>query len=141
LAAAVMTFVYLHQPIGESHVLGVTAMALGTATLLLAFHDGPAGRPIRRLRVSAALEWLGRLSYELYLFHLIVLGTLRTLFPPPGVTGDEKLVLLAVYLLLSAWLGATVARFYAEPLNRIVRQWLVPGRLPSGGRTQRAESA
>jgi peptidoglycan/LPS O-acetylase OafA/YrhL len=131
LAAAAMTFVYLYQPIGAANVLGVTAMALGTATLLLAFHDRPVGLPIRRARASGVLEWLGRLSYELYLFHLIVLGMLRTIFPPPRVTGDEKLVLLAGYLLLSAGLAVSVARFYAEPLNRIVRQWLVPGRVES----------
>jgi peptidoglycan/LPS O-acetylase OafA/YrhL len=134
LAAAAMMFIYLRRPIGDSNVLGITAMALGTATLLLAFHHRPVGLPIRRARASAVLEWLGRLSYELYLFHLIVLGMLRTVFPPPGVTGDAKLALLAGYLLLSAWLAVSIARLYAEPLNRIVRRWLVPEISQSGNK-------
>ncbi|MGU7781027.1 acyltransferase family protein [Burkholderia sp. PU8-34] len=141
LAVAAMTFVYLYRPIADSNVLGVTAMALGTAVLLLAAHDRPDEPPFRRARVSAVFEWFGRLSYELYLFHLIVLGLLRTIFPRPEVAGDEKLALLAGYLLLSAGLSAAIARRYAEPLNRSVRQWLVPRLSASGnGRVKPARS-
>ncbi|MPW24018.1 acyltransferase family protein [Paraburkholderia sp. CNPSo 3157] len=132
LTAAGITFVYLSCPIRESNVFGVTVMAFGTAVLLLAAHDHPAGPTIRRASASTVLEGFGRLSYELYLFHLIVLGLLRTIFSPSGVAGDEKLALLVGYLLLSAWLSASIARIYAEPLNRIVRQWLVPRRSRSG---------
>ncbi|MGU7772089.1 acyltransferase family protein [Burkholderia sp. MR1-5-21] len=132
LAAAAMTFVYLYRPIGDSNVLGVTAMALGTAALLLAAHDRPAEPLFRRTHVSALFEWFGRLSYELYLFHLIVLGLSRTIFPRPDVAGDEKLALLAGYLLLCAGLSAAIARRYSEPLNRNLRQWLVP-RLSTSG--------
>jgi peptidoglycan/LPS O-acetylase OafA/YrhL len=119
-----MTFVYLAWPIRESNVLGVSAIAFGTAVLLFAsdVHRGQA--VIRRSLPSAALEAFGRLSYELYLFHLIVLGLLRTAFPPSGVAGDKKLLLLAGYLLLSACLSVLIARIYAEPLRRILRRWL-----------------
>lgn len=134
LTAAGMTFVYLFWPIRESNVFGVTAVAVGTAVLLLAAQNRPVEPTIRPARPSAMFEGLGRLSYELYLFHLIVLGLLRTIFPPSGVTGDEKLALLSAYLLLSAGLATSIARCYAEPLNRNIRQWLVPGclRLGSG---------
>lgn len=53
-----------------------------------------------------------------------MLGLLRTIFPPPGVTGNEKLALLAGYLMLSACLAVFIAHFYAEPSRRIVRKWL-----------------
>jgi peptidoglycan/LPS O-acetylase OafA/YrhL len=125
LTAAGMTFVYLSWPIGESNVFGVTAIAFGTAVLLLAADDRPDGSTKRSMRAFAVPEGLGRLSYELYLFHLIVLGLLRTIFPPSSVTGDEKLALLLGYLLLSASLGAAIARIYAAPSNRFVRRWLV----------------
>lgn len=124
LTAAGMAFVYLTWPIRESNVFGITAMAFGTAVLLLAAHERPDGSTIQRVRTSAAFEELGRLSYELYLFHLIVLGLLRTIFPPSGVAGNEKLVLLVGYLLLSACLAVSIAQFYAGPSNRIVRKWL-----------------
>lgn len=126
--AVAMTFVYLAWPIHESNVFGVTAMAFGTAILLLAANDRPDGSTVRSTRASTVLEGFGRLSYELYLFHLIVLGLLRTIFPPSGVTGDEKLAILVGYLLLSACLSVSIARMYAEPSSRIVRQWLIPRR-------------
>lgn len=124
LTALGMTLVYLAWPIRASNVFGVTAMAFGTAVLLLAAHGRTDRSTIWRRRSSAALEGFGRLSYELYLFHLIVLGLLRTIFPPSGVTGDEKLALLVGYLLLSAFTGMSIAHFYAEPSSRIVRKWL-----------------
>lgn len=120
-----MTFVYLSWPIRESNVFGVTVMAFGTAVLLLAANDRRDESTKRSTRASAVLAGFGRLSYELYLFHLIVLGLLRTIFPPSGVTGDEKLAVLVGYLLLSACLSVSIARMYAEPSSRIVRQWLM----------------
>jgi peptidoglycan/LPS O-acetylase OafA/YrhL len=134
LAVAVMMFVYLYRPIGQSNVMGVTAMALGTAILLLTAQSCPAGPPVQRSRVFAVFQWVGSLSYELYLFHLIVLGMLRTMFPPTNVAGDERLLLLAGFLLLSAGLSVLIARLYAEPLNRNIRQRLVTRLSPDPGR-------
>jgi beta-lactamase class A len=55
----------------------------------------------------------------------VLLGNvLRTLVAPSGATGEVKLLLLGVYLLLSAAVSVIVARFYAEPLNRGIRHWL-----------------
>jgi peptidoglycan/LPS O-acetylase OafA/YrhL len=111
--ALAMAFLYLLWPIGEANILGVSAMALGTAVLLLARRDRPGIR---------WLGWFGRLSYELYLFHLIVLGLLRTVFPPRETQGDIKTLLLVAFLLLSAGLAGGIARFFAEPLNRRFRR-------------------
>jgi peptidoglycan/LPS O-acetylase OafA/YrhL len=121
---AAMALLYLYRPIAQTNVLGVTVMALGTAVLLLGAHQRPPHLVVENSRALASLRWLGRLSYELYLFHLIVLGAMRTIFPPPGVVGDEKLFLFAVFLVLSAALSQAVARFYAEPLNRRIRRSL-----------------
>ena len=118
---------YVSGRTGKSNVPGVTAIAFGTAVLLLSANCA-AGTSLRPARVSAVIEALGKLSYELYLFHLIVLGLLRTIYPPSHVTGDEKLALLVGYLLLSVGLGAAIARSYAEPSNRVVRKWLTPRR-------------
>jgi peptidoglycan/LPS O-acetylase OafA/YrhL len=124
MTVAAMAFLYLCWPIAQSNVLGVTAMALGTAVLLLGAHYRPSGGALAGARFLSIFGWLGRLSYELYLFHLIVLGAMRMIFPPRIVAGDEKLLLLATFLLLSAALGAGIARLFAEPLNRIVRRYL-----------------
>jgi peptidoglycan/LPS O-acetylase OafA/YrhL len=121
-----MAFLYLYRPIGQTNVLGVTAMAIGTAVLLLGARRHPSSSSVLDFaRVPTALGWFGRLSYELYLFHLIVLGAIRTIFPPDLIVGDEKLLLLIAFLVLSALLSAGIARLYAEPLNRTIRRHLV----------------
>jgi peptidoglycan/LPS O-acetylase OafA/YrhL len=125
LVVAAMAFLYLYRPIGETNVLGVTAMALGTAVLLLGAHYRPANSIVEHTRALWGVGWFGSLSYELYLFHLIVLGAMRTIFPPRVVVGDEKLLLLAAFIVLSVALSAAVARLYAEPLNRSIRRRLI----------------
>lgn len=122
-----MVFLYLVRSIGETNVYGVTLMALGTAALLLA-NTNPSGPVASRNRGLRMVEWFGRLSYELYLFHLIVLGLMQTMLPPPTVAGQEKLLLLAVFLALSAALAKVIGRFYAEPLNRRIRAVLAVDR-------------
>ncbi|HIC7210165.1 acyltransferase family protein [Burkholderia stabilis] len=133
LAAAAMTALYLAWPIAESHVAGVSAMALGTAVLLIGAH---AERARAHGRLLAPLRWSGRLSYELYLFHLIVLGALRTFWPPSGTHGDAKLGLLVAYLALSAGLSAAIARGYATPLDRFIKRVASrpASRVPDGAR-------
>ncbi len=121
VAAGIASF-YLWKPIAQTNIFGVTLMALGTAVLLLGAHGSPTGPILERSRVLGALGWLGRLSYELYLFHLVVLGGMRVAFPARAVAGDGKLLLLVAYLALSGALAALVARFYAEPLNRGLRR-------------------
>jgi len=122
LAIVLMAFVYLYGPIGTTNVWGVTAMGIGTAVVLIgayhrSVHDQPAAG-------TAVLRWFGRQSYELYLFHLVVLGALRTIFIPQTVAGPEKLLLLFVFLLFSAAFSQGIARFYAEPLNDLLRRRL-----------------
>ncbi|NTX18540.1 acyltransferase family protein [Burkholderia cepacia] len=119
LVAAAMAALYLAWPIAESRVAGVTAMALGTAVLLIGAHvNGTRAQG----RLLAPLRRAGTLSYELYLFHLIVLGGLRTLWPPSATHGDTRLLLLIAYLALSAVLSAAIARGYATPLDRFIKR-------------------
>ncbi|MBV8157462.1 MAG: acyltransferase [Dyella sp.] len=134
MIATLMAFLYLAWPIARSNVFGVTAIALGTAVLLcpgqLSAPDtgapGDPGAPFSR--PSAVVAWCGMHSYELYLFHLIPLGGLRTWSPRASVSGDEKLVLLAAFIALSLLLAAGVARCYAEPINRALRRRILQRR-------------
>lgn len=121
LVALAMAVLYLARSIAATKIYGVTLMALGTAFLLLFVHHRPEGTPGGNTRIVAPLAWFGRLSYELYLFHLIALGLIRTAFPNTAEMGNEKLVLLIVFLASSAGLASMISRHYAEPLNRAVR--------------------
>ncbi|MGH8782239.1 acyltransferase family protein [Paraburkholderia sp.] len=128
VALAGMIPLYLSGPIGETNVFGVTAMALGTAVLMIGAFDEKlhtGGRFALSTVFGAVPAWFGRHSYELYLFHLIVLGTLRTVYPPHATAGDDKLLLMAAYFALAALVAALIARFFAEPLNRYVRRRLL----------------
>ena len=119
LTAVGMAWFYLSAPITDTAVLGVSLMAGGTAILLV---DGARQRVAAPpTRILAPLRRCGRLSYELYLFHLVVLGLLRTVWTPDATVGNAKLALLAVYLVLSIALAAVVCRWYSDPLNRFFR--------------------
>ncbi len=124
LVIAAMMVLYLVRSIAVTNVYGVTLMALGTACLLFQACHRPGAALFERRRAFAAVEWFGRLSYELYLFHLVVLGLLRSAFPADAVFGDRKLALLLAYLALSAGIAAIVGRAYSEPLNQGIRTWL-----------------
>ena len=67
-----------------------------------------------------ALAACGRLSYEIYLFHLVVLGLIRVA-PPALASGDARVALLAVYLAASCAAGWLVARWWSEPANAALR--------------------
>ncbi len=128
LVAAAMAALYLAWPIAQSHVLGVSAMALATALLLLG-----SGRAAPLSRPARALAACGRRSYEIYLFHLLVLGSMRTLMPAAMIAGDAKTVLLAAYLVLSVAVGACVAWSWSDPINAAWRRrWVrYPASAPS----------
>lgn len=90
-----------------------TLLALGTCAIIL----GTLGRP--GFRATAPLRWLGRHSYEVYLTHefVVVPGCGAWLCWQPAPLWPWMLLLVA----LSAALGALVARFFSEPLNRRLR--------------------
>ena len=117
VVVAAMAALYLAWPVGESNVLGATMMALGTLLLLLGPTETTAPGWLARV-----LSACGRRSYELYLFHLVVLGLARSILPARQVMGDGRLLVLALYLLLSAVLAAAVGRVWSDPVNAAVRK-------------------
>jgi peptidoglycan/LPS O-acetylase OafA/YrhL len=96
------------------------AYALG-ATLLLALCMGSPR--VRTLLAAPWLTWLGRVSYSLYLVHLLVLlslvHTLRAVLPLP--------LILALGVSASLAIAALCNRLIEMPANRLGR--LLAGRL------------
>lgn len=117
VVSVLMAWFYLTQWIGHSAIYGVSLMAFGTAVLLVA----QSHLPPRTSKLSAPFRFVGRLSYELYLFHLIVLAALQSIWSPDIITGNTKLALLGAYWMLSILLAFLISRFYAEPVNRRLR--------------------
>ena len=102
---------------------GFTAIALLTALLLVASPMGQDRTWLSRWPVRG-LGWLGRHSYELYLFHIIVLAFMRNTTDREHLSYALRLPWLLVFLLTSAVLAATVSRYVGEPMNRWVRSRL-----------------
>jgi peptidoglycan/LPS O-acetylase OafA/YrhL len=104
--------------------LNVTALELGTALLLIAIAGG-VGRTVLASR-TGWLRLAGRCSYEIYLTHMfVVLGLMpvfRALFP---VQPTQRWPFAATYgamLVLSVLLGWLLARYFSEPMNRMLRR-------------------
>ena len=128
-AAALLAFFYLHGIRGHE-VFGFTAVALCTAALLVC-NASLRGPTLAGGRAWAPLRWAGRHSYELYLFHIVVLALLRDALPRDLVGYGSKLPLLALYLLLSAGVAAAVARWVSVPADRSLRRLFLAARTSS----------
>ena len=118
LACLAVAVTYLRGIDGHEH-FGFTLIAAFTALALFASKhcDGQLKNPLARV-----IGWFGSHSYELYLFHIIVLGLLREALPRRVLASVDKLPLLAAFMLASALSAAAVARLYADPLNAGLRR-------------------
>jgi peptidoglycan/LPS O-acetylase OafA/YrhL len=123
LALCAMLAVYLRGFHGVEDT-GFSMMAFGAALYLTgAAFAAPMQAPA--LRITAPLRWLGRHSYEVYLFHIVVLGLLRNLVARADLSESTRLPLLLLFLLLTAAAAWLVARYVAEPANRAIRARLL----------------
>lgn len=108
--------------------LNVTVLELGTALMLIALQQRFERTGSLGGRSTAILRWFGRNSYEVYLTHMFVVWPMIWAlyrFHNPMNLAPLWFILATA---LAGLLGATVARFYSEPLNRKVRRKFLPGR-------------
>ncbi|EPG36075.1 acyltransferase family protein [Acinetobacter colistiniresistens] len=123
IAITAMLFIYFSAPIKQNCVWGISLFALATAILILA---NIANEQITTHKPRFKwLQEIGKNSYEIYLFHLIILGTFKLFYTPALTEGNIKLLLLFIYFLLAIGLGGLIARYFSNPLNRAIRQrWI-----------------
>ena len=119
LALIGMAWVYM-RGIGGNEAFGATQLGIAAAVFLVAVSRLPAGGFAKR--AGGPLAWLGSHSYELYLFHIVVLGVMREILPKADMTPERKLPMLLVFIAISAVLAWGVARFYGDPINRRLRR-------------------
>jgi peptidoglycan/LPS O-acetylase OafA/YrhL len=101
---------------------GFLAFSLASATLMV---GAIAPGPVRWLFSLRPVRWLGRVTYEIYLWHWPIIVLLR-----PAVTGLHGLVSVAFQVGLTLLVAAATHRFVNEPLRHAsyagLRRLLLP---------------
>jgi len=115
LAAAYLAGIRHHEAFGFSAVAASAAVLVWCAS-------ASTGQGWADARGFAPLRWAGRHSYELYLFHIIVLAAMRELVPRAQMAVEWKLPGLALFIALSACVAGLVARYFSEPINAALRR-------------------
>jgi peptidoglycan/LPS O-acetylase OafA/YrhL len=119
----ILLTLWLTQDTLKAKVWGPELVALGAAVYL--FGSTERARP-RSFGVLWIPQLFGRLSYEVYLFHmffLVGIGSISHLASQKTssvITFD--FFLMAGFLLSLAILSITISRFYSEPANRLIRR-------------------
>ncbi|WP_430392127.1 acyltransferase family protein [Dyella sp. 20L07] len=119
LSAFALAYFYLRGFSGHE-AFGFTCVAVATACVLVCVADVDASKRFTRLVLP--LSWIGSRSYELYLFHLIVLGSLREIWPRSSIDFEMKLPLMGLFFLLSVIVATLAGVFVGNPLNRYFRR-------------------
>ncbi|MFC5474674.1 acyltransferase family protein [Paraherbaspirillum soli] len=120
IAGIALAAVYL-RGISGHEIFGFSLIAVSSAAFLLgAANDRTTGWSTGR--VSSTVRWLGRHSYEIYLFHIIVLGLLRNVLSKEQLGYGARLPWLLLFLGLSALAAALVSRYVSEPANAVIRR-------------------
>jgi peptidoglycan/LPS O-acetylase OafA/YrhL len=97
--------------------LNMTIVALGTCMIATT----AAQTKWKSGRALHPFLSLGQRSYEVYLTHMFVVFALFRLFVLVGKPMGAVLPLFIFVVIVAGLLGEVVARFYSEPLNRLIR--------------------
>lgn len=123
VTAFLMTALYFYAPIKEVSTWGISVFALLTALIIFCFSQEPKVKPASY--TARSLVWIGQRSYEMYLFHLIILGLMKVVYFPKDTLAAEKLMLLPVYFIAVFILSWAIEKYYSTPLNLKIRQsWI-----------------
>jgi len=98
--------------------LDMTILAVGTCMVIAVVAQSNWKSP----RAIGPLLRLGQGSYEVYLTHMFVVFAVFQLFVFAGKPRSAILALFIAVIVASGLLGEAVARFYSEPLNRLIRE-------------------
>lgn len=127
-AALVMAATWLSGPIMRHVVWGVSVIALGTGVLLYGMANraaragaGASGIYGDEPGVSNFIRFFGVRSYELYLFHIVVLGVLRETLTRATIVAAWKPVWLLLYVAVAGVVAQLAFRQFSEPLNARLR--------------------
>jgi peptidoglycan/LPS O-acetylase OafA/YrhL len=118
-----MIILYFYAPIKEVSTWGISIFALLSAILIFCFAQHPQTES--STSIAKSMEWIGQRSYEMYLFHLIILAMFKVFYFPKETLPTEKLMLLPIYFIGVFILSWAIEKYYSVPLNLKIRRWLI----------------
>ncbi|RZG79837.1 acyltransferase [Acinetobacter sp. WCHAc060033] len=119
IVSALMIALYFYEPIKEVSTWGISAFAQLSAVLMFCFAQNSKAHA--QSFFAKIMVWIGQRSYEMYLFHLIILGLFKVLYLPKETLPAEKLMLLPVYFILVFILSWAIEKYYSVPLNQMIK--------------------
>jgi peptidoglycan/LPS O-acetylase OafA/YrhL len=123
---ALIAITYFYNNIMDNVVFGVSLVAIGTAIVLIQTYNRPAIPIFSKNIIAKIVCWFGKCSYELYLFHIVILALMKTVITREQLGQYSKVLWLLTFLLISALLAEIISRFYSEPLNKKLRKLYNP---------------
>jgi peptidoglycan/LPS O-acetylase OafA/YrhL len=121
-----------YVPLIAKSGLDMTIIALGTCMVIIAAAQTQWKGP----RLLAPLLRLGQCSYEVYLTHMFVVFVFFAIFLKFGSPLWSVPLLFVATVVVAATAGDLVARFFSEPLNRMLRERWSHGRRQLGSVTE-----
>lgn len=121
VAFLLMLYIYFSRGIMDNVVSGISLMALSTSILLIGASQLKSPEK-NTYSFTRGIEWLGQSSYELYLFHIIVLAFFKSFILPEMLGNTSKLFLFLFFVGLSAFIASIIEYYYAQPMNNFIRQ-------------------
>ena len=121
-----------YVPLIAKSGLDMTIIALGTCMVIIAAAQSQWKGP----RLLAPLLRLGQCSYEVYLTHVFVVFEFFAIFLKFGSPIWSVPLLFVATVVIAAAAGDLVARFFSEPINRMLRERWSHGRRQLGSVTE-----
>ena len=123
VVSVLMIALYFYAPIKEVSTWGISVFVMLSAILIFCFAQNPQAASSSIF--AKVMVWIGQRSYEMYLFHLIILGLFKVFYLPKETLPVEKLMLLPIYFIAVFILSWAIEKYYSAPLNVKIRQKLI----------------
>lgn len=123
-AGLFITGVYFYSGIMENVVLGVSLMAIGAAVFLISVSSERMANNTATGLFGRMICWFGKNSYELYLFHIVVLALMKAMVSRDALSDYTKLLWMALFFGASVLVAGAISRFYSQPMNKKLRNLL-----------------
>jgi peptidoglycan/LPS O-acetylase OafA/YrhL len=120
-AMLLMASIYVYAGIMQNVTFGISFMALGAAIFMIAAYKKPM--PPQNISLwKKSIQWFGANSYELYLFHIVILALMKEIYSRDALGDYSKLLWLGVFLSASALISGAIAKYYSQPMNQKIRR-------------------